>query len=71
MNVEENIGVTLTDSLAMFPTASVSGHYFAHKDARYFGLGKITKEQIHDFANRRGLTNEEAERWLGPNLAEE
>ena len=71
LNVEENIGVTLTDSLAMFPTASVSGHYFAHKDARYFGLGKITKEQIHDFANRRGLTNEEAERWLGPNLAEE
>lgn len=70
LNVEENIGVTLTDSLAMFPTASVSGHYFAHKDARYFGLGKITKEQIHDFANRRGLTNEEAERWLGPNLAE-
>ncbi|NJB83405.1 methionine synthase [Wenyingzhuangia aestuarii] len=71
LNVKENIGVELTDSLAMFPTASVSGHYFAHKDARYFGLGKITKEQVHDFANRRGLTHAEAERWLSPNMAEE
>ncbi|MGY5354153.1 methionine synthase [Wenyingzhuangia sp. IMCC45467] len=71
LSVKENIGVELTDSLAMFPTASVSGHYFAHKDARYFGLGKITKEQVHDFANRRGLSNAEAERWLSPNMAEE
>jgi len=70
LNVKENIGVELTDSLAMFPTASVSGHYFAHPEAKYFGLGKITKEQVHDFAKRRGLTNAEAERWLSPNLAE-
>ncbi|MGY6648051.1 methionine synthase [Wenyingzhuangia sp. IMCC45574] len=70
LQVKENIGVELTDSLAMFPTASVSGHYFAHKDARYFGLGKITKEQVHNFAERRGLTEAEAERWLSPNLAE-
>ena len=70
LNVEENIGVKLTDSLAMWPTAAVSGLYFAHPKARYFGLGKITKEQVHDFATRRGFSNEEAERWLGPNLNE-
>ena len=51
--MEKNIGVTLTESLAMWPTASVSGYYFAHPEARYFGLGKINKEQIHDFAQRR------------------
>jgi len=71
LKVKENIGVELTDSLAMFPTASVSGHYFAHKDARYFGLGKITKEQVHNFAARRGITEDVAERWLSPNMAEE
>jgi 5-methyltetrahydrofolate--homocysteine methyltransferase len=70
LNVEENIGVTLTDSLAMFPTAAVSGLYFAHPKARYFGVGKITLEQVHDFANRRGYTNEVMERWLAPNLNE-
>ena len=70
LNVEENIGVTLTESLAMWPTASVSGLYFSHPKSRYFGLGKITKEQVHDFANRRGFTNEVAERWLSPNLNE-
>ena len=68
LNVEENIGVKLTDSLAMFPTAAVSGFYYAHPKARYFGLGKITTEQVHDFAKRRGFTNELAERWLAPNL---
>ena len=70
LNVEENIGVKLTDSLAMWPTASVSGLYLAHPKSRYFGLGKITKEQVHDFAIRRGISNEEAERWLAPNLNE-
>jgi 5-methyltetrahydrofolate--homocysteine methyltransferase len=70
LNVEENIGVKLTDSLAMWPTASVSGLYFAHPKSRYFGLGKITKEQVHDFAIRRGISNQEAERWLAPNLNE-
>ncbi len=68
LNVKENIGVELTDSLAMFPTASVSGLYFAHPESRYFGLGKITLEQVHDFANRRGISQEEAERWLQPNI---
>ncbi|MDG2280662.1 MAG: vitamin B12 dependent-methionine synthase activation domain-containing protein, partial [Flavicella sp.] len=71
LNVEENIGVTLTDSLAMFPTAAVSGLYFAHPKARYFGVGKITLEQVHDFAKRRGYTNEVMERWLAPNLNEQ
>jgi 5-methyltetrahydrofolate--homocysteine methyltransferase len=70
LNVEENIGVTLTESLAMVPTAAVSGLYFAHPKARYFGVGKITMEQVHDFAERRGYTNEVMERWLAPNLNE-
>ena len=58
LDVEKNIGVELTDSLAMFPTASVSGHYFAHPKSKYFGLGKITDEQIHSFAERRGISKE-------------
>ena len=70
LDVEKNIGVTLTESLAMWPTASVSGLYFSHTQSRYFGLGKITKEQVHDFAKRRGFTKEVAERWLQPNLNE-
>ncbi|MGB2129356.1 MAG: methionine synthase [Flavicella sp.] len=70
LNVEENIGVSLTDSLAMWPTASVSGMYFSHPKSRYFGLGKITKEQVHDFAERRGMSQADAERWLAPNLNE-
>tara|TARA_B110000967_G_scaffold161716_1_gene167966 strand:- start:20486 stop:23176 length:2691 start_codon:yes stop_codon:yes gene_type:complete len=70
LDVEKNIGVTLTESLAMWPTASVSGLYFSHPQSRYFGLGKITKEQVHDFAKRRGYTKEVAERWLQPNLNE-
>ena len=68
LQVKENIGVSITDSFAMFPTASVSGYYYAHPKAKYFGLGKITKEQVHDFARRRGFSNEIAERWLAPNL---
>ena len=70
LDVEKNIGVTLTESLAMWPTASVSGLYLSHTQSRYFGLGKITKEQVHDFAKRRGFTKEVAERWLQPNLNE-
>ena len=70
LNVEETIGVKLTESLAMWPAASVSGYYFANKDARYFGLGKITKDQVSDYAKRRGISFEEASKWLSPNLAE-
>jgi len=69
LKVEENIGVTLTESLAMWPAASVSGYYFANKEAKYFGLGKITDDQVIDFANRKGITKEKAKKWLHPNLA--
>jgi 5-methyltetrahydrofolate--homocysteine methyltransferase len=69
LKVEENIGVTLTESLAMWPAASVSGYYFANKEAKYFGLGKITDDQVTDFANRKGITKEKAKKWLHPNLA--
>jgi 5-methyltetrahydrofolate--homocysteine methyltransferase len=71
LKVEENIGVTLTESLAMWPAAAVSGYYFANKEAKYFGLGKITDDQVTDFAMRKGITKEKAEKWLYPNLAEE
>jgi len=70
LNVEEHIGVKLTDSLAMWPAASVSGYYFGNKEAKYFGLGKITEDQLKDYAKRRGISNEEAEKWLSPNLAD-
>jgi len=58
-------GVTLTESLAMLPTSSVSGWYFAHPQAKYFGLGKITEEQVSDIAKRKGRTLDEMSRWLG------
>ena len=70
LNVEENIGVKLTDSLAMWPAASVSGYYFGNPEARYFGLGKITKDQVEDYSIRRGISLEEAEKWLNPNISD-
>jgi len=70
LNVKEEIGVALTDSLAMWPAASVSGYYFGNQEAKYFGLGKITKDQLKDYAKRRGVSNEEAEKWLNPNLVD-
>lgn len=71
LEVEKTIGVKLTENLAMFPAASVSGYYFAHPEARYFGLGKITAEQVDDYARRKGITGEEARKWLAPNIADE
>jgi 5-methyltetrahydrofolate--homocysteine methyltransferase len=68
LQVEENIGVTLTESLAMWPAASVSGYYFAHPKAKYFGVGKITRDQLESFSERKQLPIEEAEKWLRPNL---
>jgi 5-methyltetrahydrofolate--homocysteine methyltransferase len=62
-------GIALTDSYAMLPAASVSGWYFAHPEAHYFGLGRIGRDQVEDYARRKGMEVEEAERWLGPNLA--
>nr|WP_230456753.1 methionine synthase [Myroides odoratimimus] len=70
LQVEERIGVSLTESYAMFPAAAVSGYYFAHPQSRYFGLGKIEQDQLEDYANRRNISIEEAERWLSPNLAQ-
>jgi 5-methyltetrahydrofolate--homocysteine methyltransferase len=71
LKVEENIGVTLTESMAMWPAAAVSGYYFANKEAKYFGLGKITEDQVTDYATRKGIAKETARKWLHPNLAEE
>lgn len=70
LKVEENTGVFLTESLAMFPTASVSGYYFGSPHAKYFGLGKITEDQLEDYAARRGCSIQEARKWLSPNLAD-
>jgi 5-methyltetrahydrofolate--homocysteine methyltransferase len=68
LNVTENIGITLTESLAMNPPASVCGWYFAHPQSHYFGLGKIDKDQLKDYAERKGMRLEEMERWLRPVL---
>ncbi|SMC67763.1 methionine synthase [Moheibacter sediminis] len=70
LKVEENIGVQLTESLAMWPASSVSGYYFGNEEAKYFGLGKITFDQLKDYAKRRNISEQEAEKWLAPNLAD-
>ncbi|WP_081211960.1 methionine synthase [Salegentibacter sediminis] len=70
LKVEERIGVKLTESLAMWPAASVSGYYFANPEARYFGLGKIREDQVKDYAKRKGISIEKAEKWLNPNIAD-
>ena len=71
LGVKERIGVELTDSLAMWPASSVSGYYFAHPEAKYFGLGKIREDQLQDYARRKGMPLEEARKWLAPNLADD
>ena len=68
LKVEEKIGVKLTESLAMWPAASVSGYFFANQEAKYFGLGKIIKDQLTDYANRKNITEVEATKWLNPIL---
>ena len=70
LKVEENIGVKLTESLAMWPAASVSGYYFAHKEANYFGLGKITDDQVRAYADRKGIPLGKARKWLHPSIAD-
>ena len=67
--VPENASIELTESFAMLPAASVSGFYFGHPDARYFGIGKIGRDQVEDYATRKGVEVAVAERWLAPNLA--
>ncbi|MFN7330880.1 MAG: vitamin B12 dependent-methionine synthase activation domain-containing protein, partial [Bacteroidota bacterium] len=69
LDAEKEAGIQLTESFAMFPAAAVSGYYFAHADSKYFGLGKIEKDQVKDYAQRKGMKLEEMERWLAPNLA--
>ncbi len=68
LGAEEKIGIKLTENFAMWPPSSVSGYYFAHPDANYFGLGKIGIDQVADYASRKGWDIKKAERWLGPNL---
>jgi 5-methyltetrahydrofolate--homocysteine methyltransferase len=71
LDVERRVGIALTESFAMTPTAAVSGWYFWHPEARYFGVGKISRDQVEDYAQRKGMTVKEAERWLAPNLSYE
>jgi len=68
LEVERNTGMHLTESYAMLPAAAVSGWYFSHPEARYFGLGKIERDQVKDYARRKGMSLAETERWLGPCL---
>ncbi|NQV79578.1 MAG: methionine synthase, partial [Alphaproteobacteria bacterium] len=69
LDAERNAGIKLTESFAMLPGASVSGFYFSHPESQYFGIGRISRDQVADYAARRGVTLEQAERWLSPNLA--
>jgi 5-methyltetrahydrofolate--homocysteine methyltransferase len=68
LDPQRNAGIRLTESFAMFPTAAVSGFYFSHPQAHYFGVGKIDRDQVASYAQRKGITLVEAERWLAPNL---
>jgi 5-methyltetrahydrofolate--homocysteine methyltransferase len=68
LDAEQTVGVTLTESYAMWPGSSVSGLYFAHPDAYYFGVAKVERDQVHDYAQRKGMAVEDVERWLGPIL---
>ena len=70
LNVEQEIGVTLTESMAMWPASSVSGYYFGNPESKYFGLGKIKEDQVIDYAKRRGISTDKATKWLGPNIAD-
>lgn len=68
LKVTENTGIELTSSFAMYPASSVSGWYFSHPESKYFGVGKLNKDQVMDYANRKGMDLAEAEKWLAPNL---
>jgi 5-methyltetrahydrofolate--homocysteine methyltransferase len=71
LNATEEAGITLTESLAMYPAASVCGWYFSHPQSGYFGIGKILNDQLEDYAKRKGMSIEEAAKWLAPNLEEQ
>ena len=68
LNVPEHTGIELTDAYAMMPAASVCGLYFAHPQARYFAVDRISREQVESYAARKGMTLAQVERWLAPNL---
>jgi 5-methyltetrahydrofolate--homocysteine methyltransferase len=68
LDAERNAGIRLTESYAMYPTAAVSGWYFSHPEARYFAVGPVGEDQVLDYAARKGISVQEAERWLAPNL---
>ncbi len=68
LEAEKNVGLTLTESFAMYPTAAVSGFYFGHPESQYFGVARVGRDQLEDYAARRGVDLETAERWLRPNL---
>ena len=70
LNVEQEIGVKLTESMAMWPASSVSGYYFGHPESKYFGLGKIKEDQVIDYAKRRSVPTDVANKWLNPNIAD-
>ncbi len=70
LDVEKQIGVTLTESMAMWPASSVSGYYFGNPESKYFGLGKIKEDQVIDYAKRRNISTETAKKWLNPNIAD-
>ena len=71
LHATEKTGISLTESLAMYPASSVCGWYFAHPEARYFAVDRITKDQVEDYARRKHMTVQEIERWLSPNLGYE
>ncbi|MDH5284536.1 MAG: methionine synthase, partial [Gemmatimonadota bacterium] len=71
LEAEQAAGITLTESCAMLPAAAVSGYYFWRPEATYFGVGRIGRDQVEDYARRKGMTVAEAEHWLAPNLGYE
>jgi 5-methyltetrahydrofolate--homocysteine methyltransferase len=68
LDVEHRAGIRLTESFAMYPTAAVSGWYLAHPEAHYFAVGKLDRDQVEDYARRKGMSVMEAEKWLAPSL---
>ena len=71
LDAAANAGITLTESFAMLPSAAVCGLYFSHPDSQYFAVAKIDRDQVEDYARRKGMSVEAVERWLAPNLAYE
>ncbi|MGH7442530.1 MAG: vitamin B12 dependent-methionine synthase activation domain-containing protein, partial [bacterium] len=69
LDAEKATGIKLTSSYAMYPGSSVSGLYFSHPESRYFSVGRLAKDQVADYARRKGWSMEQAEKWLGPYLA--